>query len=422
MQLAIVGLNHQTAPLAIREQVALNESELAQALQHARSHLAGNKEVAILSTCNRTELYFFGKHTDASQAALTWLAQYRHIPLGTLQSHTYHYIGNAAVARHVFRVASGLDSMVLGETQITGQLKQAVAIAQEQGTLGTMLHHLFQSSFTAAKTVRSQTDIGSHSISLAAAAVRLAQGIFPSIAELNILFIGAGEMIELCLAHFVTHKPKRITIANRSAERAQALGQRFHANCISLAEVSEQIAQYDVVISCTASSLPILGKGLVERAIKQRKHRPILLVDLAVPRDIEAEVSSLDDVFLYSIDQLAGIVQTGMENRQIASRAAESLIDRQVQTFVQWCESRITVPIIRSLHDHAERIRRHELEKALKALQKGEPTAFILERLSQTLTNKLLHAPTHTLQHADPSSRDALCNAMTRLYQLETDL
>ena len=293
MALFILGINHRTAPLTVRERVAFHAEELRRALANlvgmARLH-----EAAILSTCNRTELYFLA---ESPQTALEWLADYRRVLRSDIEPYLYTHLEREAV-RHAFRVASGLDSMVLGEPQILGQMKDAVHIAKELGTLGTTLNKLFQNSFAVAKDVRSTTAIGANIVSMAAASVRLAERIFESIADQRVLFIGAGEMIELCAAHFAAKKPKEIVIANRTIDRGRALAERFGATAIRLEDVGERLAEFDIVVSCTASQLPIIGLGLVERAIKTRRHRPMFMVDLALPRDVEMEVCELDDVFL----------------------------------------------------------------------------------------------------------------------------
>jgi glutamyl-tRNA reductase len=293
-----------------------------------------------------------------------------------------------------------------------------VKSAEHAGTLGMMLHKLFQRTFFVAKEVRTSTEIGTNSVSMAAAAARLAERIFGDIGEQRVLFIGAGEMIELCASHFASRNPKQITVANRTIERAQLLAQRFNAQAITLNELPEQLAQHDIVISCTASPLPILGKGMVERAIKVRKHRPIFMVDLAVPRDVEPEVAELDDVFLYSVDDLSEIVKEGLDLRQGAVAQAEAIIDSNVINFMHWLESRELVPTIRALRDQAERYRRHELERAMKLLAKGEDPQKILEQLSNGLTNKFLHIPSEALNHATADERDDLVGLVNRLYQL----
>jgi glutamyl-tRNA reductase len=309
--------------------------------------------------------------------------------------------------------------MVLGEPQILGQLKEAVKSAEHAGTLGMLLHKLFQRTFFVAKEVRTYTEIGANSVSMAAAATQLAERIFGNISEQCVLFIGAGEMIELCASHFSARHPKHITVANRTIEHAQALANRFNAQTITLNELPEQLAFHDIVVTCTASPLPILGKGMVERTIKTRKHRPIFMVDLAVPRDIEREVVELDDVFLYTVDDLADIVQEGLDSRQGAVAQAEAIIDSNVINFMHWLESRELVPTIRALRNQAEHYRRHELERAVKLLAKGGDPQKIMESLSNSLTNKFLHTPSNVLNHALADERDVLVELVNRLYQLD---
>jgi glutamyl-tRNA reductase len=389
-----LGLNHHTAPLAVRERVVFHVERLRDALTELKS--AFSPEAAILSTCNRTELYLAGEERpDLGQ----WLARYHRVDPAELQPYLYALPREQAV-RHAFRVASGLDSMVLGEPQILGQMKDAARAAQSAGTLGTVLHKLFQRSFAVAKEVRTTTKVGVASVSMAAAAVKLAARIFPSLKDQNVLLIGAGEMIDLCATHFAAQAPARIAVANRTAERAERLARRFNGRAIELRALPEELHEYDIVVSCTASSLPILGKGLVERAVRARRHRPIFMVDLAVPRDIEPEVAELDDVFLYTVDDLGSIVAENLDARRSAVEQAEAIIDTQVGQFMHWMQVRETVPLIRQLREHAEEARRYELDRALKALARGEDPAAVLESLSQGLTNKLLHAPTQALKKA----------------------
>ncbi len=416
MQLFTFGINHQTAPLAIREQVAFPAERLEPALHDLAAHTAV-KEAAILSTCNRTEIYC---NTAEPEQAIGWLSEFHHLPREVISPYLYALPQEQAV-KHAFRVASGLDSMVLGEPQILGQMKQAVKTAESAGTLGTLLHKLFQRTFSVAKEVRTTTDIGANSVSMAAAAVRLAQRIFPSIGEQSVLFIGAGEMIELCLDHFAAQHPQHITIANRTLERAHVLARRVNANSVTLNELPEVLARHDIVISCTASPLPILGKGMVERAIKARKHRPMFMVDLAVPRDIEPEVSELSDVFLYAVDDLAEVVKQGVDSRQVAALQAETIIETRVQNFMEWMHSRETVPTIRALRDHAERQRRLELERAMKQLARGDDPEKVMDYLSHALTNKLMHGPTHALSNATLDERESLEAWLRRLYHLHQE-
>ncbi|MFA6310560.1 MAG: glutamyl-tRNA reductase [Sterolibacterium sp.] len=413
MQLFALGINHHTAPLSVREQVVFQPERLPQAL----SDLVRAKpvrEAAILSTCNRTELYCAADHP---QAAADWLAEYHTLPADKISPYIYTFPQRDAV-RHMFRVASGLDSMVLGEPQILGQMKQAARTAEQAGTLGTLLGKLFQRTFSVAKEVRSTTAIGANIVSMAAAAVHLSARIFESLAEQKVLFIGAGEMIDLCAAHFAGQRPKRITIANRTLERAESLAQKYQGDALRLDEVAGRLAEYDIVVSCTGSPLPIIGLGMVERAVKVRRHRPMVMVDLAMPRDIEAEVGKLDDVFLYTLDDLGQIVESGMESRQAAVVEAEEIIATRVNNFLHWMDSREAVPTIRALRDAAERSRRHEVEHAHKLLARGDDPAKVLEALSQGLTNKLLHAPTHALNQAEGDERDQLAQLISRIYHL----
>ena len=388
-----LGLNHQTAPLAVRERVVFHVERLHDALKELKRGLA--QEAAILSTCNRTELYVTG---DRPGELAGWLAQYHRLATGELQQYLYT-LPNEQAVRHAFRVASGLDSMVIGEPQILGQMKEAARAAETAGTLGSLLHRLFQRSFAVAKEVRSTTRIGAASVSMAAAAVKLAARIFPSLEDQSVLLIGAGEMIELTATHFAAQAPARITVANRTLERAQHLASRFNASAIELRTLAEHLQDYDIVVSCTASSLPILGKGLVERALRARRRRPMFMVDLAVPRDIEQEAGELDDVFLYTVDDLAGIVSGNLDSRRAALEQAEAIIDTQVERFMEWMQGREGVPMIRALREQADDTRRQELERALKALARGEDPAKVVEALSRALTNKLMHTPTEALTY-----------------------
>jgi glutamyl-tRNA reductase len=415
MQLFAFGINHQTAPLNVREQIAFNAETMESALRDLVGHGAA-KEATILSTCNRTEVYC---NTQTPEQPINWLADYHKLPSSEIEPYLYTLPRELAV-KHAFRVASGLDSMVLGEPQILGQMKQAVRSAEQAGTLGFILHKLFQRTFSVAKDVRSQTEIGANLISMAAAAVKLAERIYPSIAEQNVLFIGAGEMIELNAVHFAAKSPNQVTFANRTLERAQALARRVNGSAITLNDLPEQLAHHDIIVTCTASQLPILGKGMVERALKQRKHRPLFIVDLAVPRDVEAEVIELDDVFLYTVDDLGELVRDGLDARQNAVKEAEVIIDAGVVNFVHWMESREVVPTIRALRDHVDRQRRHELEKAQRLLAKGDSPDKVLEALSNSLTNKFLHAPTHALNQMQSDERDAFMEVIHRLYHLHT--
>ena len=419
MQLYVIGVNHTTAPVQIRENVAFTSEHLGNALRELTLHNA--TEAAILSTCNRTELYCSAENPEKP---LQWLSQYHKLDSSSIQPYIYTLPNDEAV-KHAFRVASGLDSMVLGEAQILGQFKQSVKIAQDAGTLGTLLHKLFQRTFEVAKEVRTNTDIGANSISMSAAAVKLAQRIFGDISQQKVLFIGAGEMIELCADHFAAQKPKSIMVANRTLERGTALAEKISAQgikaqAILLNDLPERFAEFDIVITSTASQLPIVGLGMVESAIKARRHRPIFMVDLAVPRDIEAEVAQLDDVFLYTVDDLAQVVTDGMANRQEAAVDAEVIVTARVENFMQWMKKRDTVPTIKALRDQAELTRQAELEKALKLIQKGESAEKVLEALSNALTNKFLHAPSHALNQAHGDEHAKLEDVIKQLYHIKS--
>ena len=347
MSVIALGLNHTSAPLDLRGRLAFTPEQLGPTLRQLRERLQHTREAALVSTCNRTELYCAAP-PDLVRPTLEWLAGLGGVSAHQLSQHTYVLEGGQA-ARHAFRVASGLDSMVLGEPQILGQMKQAVRQADEAGTLGTTLHQLFQRSFAVAKEVRTSTEIGSHSISMAAAAVRLAGQLFEDLSEVKVLFVGAGEMIELAATHFAARTPRAMAVANRTLERGEKLAAHFGAEAMRMAELPSRLAEFDVVVSCTASSLPIIGLGAVERALKARKHRPMFMVDLAVPRDIEPEVAQLDDIYLYTVDDLSAVVQTAGEKRQAAVAQAEAIIETGVQSFVHWLDQRASVPVRVSL-------------------------------------------------------------------------
>lgn len=442
MSVFTIGLNYTTAPLALREQLAFAAQDVTQVLATLKQTL--NAEVALLSTCNRTELYiapFFtraagventlnkNKHLALVQQAAQVLAASKQVALELFTKHSYQHRAEHTV-RHVYRVASGLDSMVLGEPQILGQLKQAVRCAQEQGTLGTQLQHVFQQSFAVAKQVRTQTGVGAASVSMAAAALRLAQRIFGQISECRVLMIGAGDMIELCATHFAAHAPKTLTIANRSHARGQALAdglrkQGHSAQVISLAQVPEVLGQYDIVVSCTASTLPIIGLGLVQRALaykaSKRQAQTTMMVDLAVPRDIEPEVGQLSDVYLYTVDDLGKVVQEGRDARSAAVVHAEQIIETKVADYLKWQSSRRAVPIVQALQHRAHGIRQSELDKALKQLSAGENPAQVLAFLSRQLTQKLIHAPMSLSQTlaADPNTTEQTLNQLRLSFEAQ---
>lgn len=422
-----LGINHTTAPLDLRGRFAFALDQIAPTLQGLRQSLAGSAarhpgvETAIISTCNRTEIYCAGDQ-PALDHTLGWLAQSGGVSPALLRSHSYT-LEDSLVARHAFRVASGLDSMVLGEAQILGQMKDAVRAAETAGALGTTLNQLFQRSFAVAKEVRTSTDIGAHSISMAAAAVRLAGQLFEDLSQIKVLFVGAGEMIELCTTHFAAKNPKQIAIANRTLERGEKLATRFGGEVMRLADLPERLHEFDAVISCTASSLPIIGLGAVERALKKRRHRPMFMVDLAVPRDIEPEVKALGDVYLYTVDDLATVVQTAQANRQAAVAQAEAIIDAGVQSFMHWMELRSptaaeggVVPLIQQLNAQTDAWRAAEIARAKKLLAKGEDMDAVLEALSRGLTQKMLHGTLAELRAGDAETRAQTAQTVSRLF------
>lgn len=409
------GLNHVSAPVSVRERVSLPMELLRPALEGLRATFGGAvREAAILSTCNRTEIYCAADRSVIERVP-AWLADFRQLDDSQLRPHLYKHTQNDAV-RHAFRVASGLDSMVLGETQILGQMKTAVRAAEEAGSMGTLLHQLFQKTFSVAKEVRSQTAIGEDSVSMAAAAVRLAERVFGDLTQVKVLCVGAGEMMELCATHFAAQRPAGMVVANRTLDRAESLASRFSAGTMRLADLPDRLAEFDVVVSCTASSLPILGLGMVERATRARRRRPIVMVDLAVPRDIEPEVARLDDVYLYSVDDLGRLVQNATESRQAAVVQAEAIIETRVQNFMHWMDSRLVVPVIRDLHEAANSLREAELDRARKALARGESPDQVLEQLAHGLTQKYLHGPLAALNQSQGADRQQLLGWLPRLY------
>ena len=397
-----LGLNHRTAPIDLRERFAFASEQLENSLIGLRQSFESHKEVAILSTCNRTEIYCAGDAVQLPQT-LSWLAEKGQTQVEVLQSHIYRLEGDAS-ARHAFRVASGLDSMVLGESQILGQLKDAVKLAADTGALGTTLNQLFQRSFAVAKEVRTSTEIGAHSISMAAASVRLASRIFENIKDTHVLFVGAGEMIELCVAHFGAKLPRSITIANRSIERAQALAAAHGGKSIALADLPKKLHEFDIVISCTASTL------------RARKNKPIFMVDLAVPRDIEPEVKDLRDVYLYTVDDLTEVINSGQSQRQAAVVDAEVIIDDGVRKFMSWLDQRTHVPLIQELNSQADTWRQAELIRARKLIEKGQPLEEVLEAFSLGLMKKMLNGPLRELHHAEVEQRDKAREAVRKMF------
>ncbi|AQQ66992.1 glutamyl-tRNA reductase [Microbulbifer agarilyticus] len=394
MPILALGINHDSAPVAVRERVAFAPEVMPSALAEARIALEC-PELAILSTCNRTEIY----GEVASEAVLAWIAEYHSVTLEELTSCYYQFTDEAAV-RHMMRVACGLDSLVLGEPQILGQIKSAYAVARESGSVGPTLHNVFQQVFSVAKKVRTETAIGENPVSVAFAAVSLASRIFTDLAEQTALLIGAGETIELVARHLLDKGVKRLIVANRTLKRAQSLAEDFGAEAILLADIPEHLPRADIVISSTASQLPILGKGAVETALKERRHRPVFMVDIAVPRDIEPQVGELDDIYLYTVDDLRGVIDEGKRLREQAAQAADEIVNVAASAFMREHRSLRAVDSIRSYRQQAQAISKDELEKALIQLRAGSEPEQLLEQLARTLTNKLIHAPTVALRQA----------------------
>jgi len=416
MAFNILGINHKTAPVALREKVAFGEDRLVAALRTLRQE-SGVAEVVILSTCNRTELYWAG---SASGAELSqWLARHHGNNLD-LASSLYIHQDSRAV-EHAFSVASGLDSMVLGEAQILGQLKDAYRVAQETGSTGPTLNKLFQAAFSAAKRVRSETRIGANAVSLASATVSLARRVYADLSVHNVLVVGAGEMNELTARHFMSAGVKRMVIANRTLGRAQKLAEQLKAHAVGLSDLERELTEADIVISCTASAVPIISKRAVEAAIRTRRRRPIFMVDMAVPRDIEPEVADLEDVYLFSIDDLQQLVDENRQQRELAADGARLVINEEVARFLAQARAHDAGPAIRALRQQADGIRRQTVEQARRMLAAGKSSDEVIEYLANTLTNRLLHAPTQALRQASELADLALAETMTRLLTEERD-
>ncbi len=397
MSLLVIGINHNTASVELREKVAFGPDKLSEALLHLsnQSYIKGS---VIVSTCNRTELYC--DITLASKHRLIeWLCDFHRVSIEALKSSLYIYEEQAAI-RHLMRVACGLDSLVLGEPQILGQVKQAYADSRQSRMIDSALDKLFQKAFSVAKRVRTETDIGGNAVSVAYAACTLAKHIFESLTESTVLLVGAGETIELVAKHLAGHGCQRMIVANRTRERAMSLAQSFDAEVITLNQIPEYLAQADIVISSTASPLPIIGKGMVESALKARRYQPMLIVDIAVPRDVEAQVGDLNDAYLYSVDDLQSIVETNIEQRKIEAIQAEAIVSEESAEFMTWMRSLQAVDSIRDYRQSANQIREELLNKSLQALASGGDAEKLLIELSNKLTNRLIHTPTRALQMA----------------------
>jgi glutamyl-tRNA reductase len=412
MSVHVLGINHHSAPLEVRERLAVAPEAQAEALSELCAQ-PGMAEAVLLSTCNRTEIYCSA--SDGAAGARRWLLAQAAKSGLALDAHLYALTADAAV-RHAFRVASGLDSMVLGEPQILGQVKQAVRTAESAGTLGSLLGKLFQQTFAAAKRVRSETALGGASISMSAAALKLAHNLFGDLSRTTMLFVGVGEMVELAATYFAAQRPRALAVANRTLARGEAFAERFSGSAMPLAELPARLHEFDIVITGTASAEPILRREQVERALKARKRRPVFIVDFAVPRDVERDVAKLEDVFLYSIDDLGAIVQEGAESRRASVVEAEAIVDTQVAAFREWHGARAAVPAIVELRRRADQYREAELARARARLARGDDPAAVLEALAKGLANKFLHHPSQALSRARDGEREQLVRAIEVLY------
>lgn len=423
MTLIAFGINHKTAPVEIREKVAFAPEKMEQALRECVNKGEVN-EAAIVSTCNRTELYFSlhenEDNKDDLKTLLDWFCHYHQLNKEDVEPYIYKHRNNDAV-QHILRVASGLDSLVLGEPQILGQIKDAYSTANHAGTIGRQLNRLFQHTFSVAKQVRTDTAIGASPVSVAFAAVSLSKRIFANLAEHTALLIGAGETTELVARHLADQGVKKMIVANRTVERAQTLANNFDAEAIALSDMPDRLVEADIIIASTASQLPILGKGAVERALKLRKHRPMFMVDIAVPRDIEPEVGSLDDVYLYTVDDLHEVIEEGRQSREEAAKQAEEIIENQVDHFMGWLRSLEGVDTIRAFREQAEQKRDEQLALAKKQLAAGKDPEQVINDLARTLTNKLIHEPTAQLNQAAYSGHKELLDKARELFNLEPE-
>lgn len=397
MTIFVVGINHKTAPVDLRERVAFSPEQQHAALQQLQVAQTV-QEVVIVSTCNRTELYCSGENANA-QALLAWLGQFHHLQDEHLHEHIYVHYEQQAV-QHLMRVACGLDSLVLGEPQILGQVKQAFSLAKDVGTISSLFDRLFQQTFAVAKQVRTDTDIGASAVSVAFAAVSLAKHIFGSLEQYQVLLVGAGETIELVARHLKEQGCQKMTVANRTVARAEALAAEMGASVLTLAQVPEYLAKADIVISSTASTLPIIGKGMVEQALKKRRYKPMFLVDLAVPRDIEGQVADLDDAYLYTVDDLQAIVAKNVQSRQHAAEQAEHMVLGKTDEFAKWLRSLDAVDVIREYRVQCEDAKNDLLQRALAQLQSGKEAEQVLVELANKLTNRMMHAPTQAIREA----------------------
>ncbi len=413
MHVLSIGLNHTTAPVEVRERAAVAAEHLDDALSDISTR-TGIEEATILSTCNRTEVYCQVPEQNI-EVVSDWLCDFHELRKDEVAPFLYTFPDQAAV-KHAFRVAAGLDSMVIGEPQILGQMKTAFAKAHKNGNTGKVLNRLFQHTFSVAKEIRTSTSIGSHAVSVAYAAVSLSKQIFSDIAQQTVLLVGAGETIELTCRHLYAQGVRKIIVANRTVERAEGFAKEFGAEIISLHELPTRLPDADMVFSSTASTLPILGKGAFESALRQRKNKPVLVVDLAIPRDVEQEVGDLSNVYLYTVDDLQQVVSENLESRKNAAIEAEKIVEEQTLQFMHWFNNLQSIPTIRQLRDRTSTIRDNELETAKRRLKAGEDPSVVLEHFAHALSQKFMHHPTESLRQKHD---EALLSATRELFGLD---
>ena len=418
MSLVALGINHKTAPVDIREKVAFSPEKVRDALQDLVNHDAVH-EAVILSTCNRTEVYC-GLDDSANDAVQQWLSEYHQLPIEAISPYIYAHRDGEAV-QHILRVASGLDSLVLGEPQILGQIKEAYMTANQAGVIGSQLNRLFQHTFAVAKQVRTDTAIGASPVSVAFAAVSLAKQIFSELSEHKVMLIGAGETIELVARHLLENEVSQIIVANRTVERANELAKTFDGEAISIPQIPERLAEADIVITSTASPLPFVGKGMMEKVIKARKHKPMFMVDIAVPRDIEPEVGELNDIYLYTVDDLHDVIEENRKTRLEAAHQAEDIIETQVEHFMGWLRSLEAVDSIRAYREKANQTRDESITNAKRQLLAGKDPQEVIDELGRLLTNKLIHEPSVQMKHAAYHGEQDLLKTACRILGISPD-
>ena len=417
MTLLALGINHKTAPVALREKVAFTPDSLVSALSSLKKQ-EGVSESVIVSTCNRTEVYVNGAF-DSCESILKWLAHFHRVDEKLIGEHSYQFSQDDAI-RHIMRVAAGLDSLILGEPQILGQVKQAFNDARHSGTVSAEFERLFQHTFSVAKKVRTDTDIGANAVSVAFAAVQLAKHIFSALPKRSVLLVGAGETIELVAQHLKEQGVKQLHVANRTVARAKTLAEKLDANVLTLAQVPEQLHNFDIVISSTASQLPLIGKGMVEGALKQRRNMPMFLVDLAVPRDIESQVNELGDAYLYTVDDLQHIVEQNLASREEAAQEAEQIITGQVETYLSWQQSQQSIDLVKQFRERGTSQRDELVARALLQLEEGKASQDVVKELAYKLTNSLMHGPTRILREAAATSDSSLKQWLSDSLELDS--